>query len=186
MVVRYVLKYMAAQKNDKDWIVQKRLLSARRASQMAVFDNEIERWGEVDVPYLPVAVILYLINAAPLPESSLQHTAPHFSGILGSRSVADDSKKNRQDARSCEDRRKLSWLCSSSRRDCFRPVFFQTEESVKISPPKVGVRGLFSADLRIQRRSSIRKTAEIKTSFCLLRWSVSSTGKRNPGGWDFG
>ncbi|KAG8276134.1 hypothetical protein J6590_071740 [Homalodisca vitripennis] len=42
-----------AQKNNKDWIVQKRLLSARRASQMAVFDNEIERWGEVDVPYLP-------------------------------------------------------------------------------------------------------------------------------------
>ncbi|KAG8241577.1 hypothetical protein J6590_084046 [Homalodisca vitripennis] len=38
--------------NDKDWTVQKRLLSARRASQMAVFDNEIERWGEVDVPYL--------------------------------------------------------------------------------------------------------------------------------------
>ncbi|KAG8277739.1 hypothetical protein J6590_036510 [Homalodisca vitripennis] len=29
-----------------------RLLSARRASQIAVFDNEIERWGEVDVPYL--------------------------------------------------------------------------------------------------------------------------------------
>ncbi|KAG8285364.1 hypothetical protein J6590_081903 [Homalodisca vitripennis] len=43
-----------AQKNDKDWTVQKRLLSARRASQMAVFDNEIERWGEVDVP--PVSV----------------------------------------------------------------------------------------------------------------------------------
>ncbi|KAG8316640.1 hypothetical protein J6590_046687 [Homalodisca vitripennis] len=39
-----------AQKNDKDWTVQKRLLSARRASQIAVFDNEIERWGEVDVP----------------------------------------------------------------------------------------------------------------------------------------
>ncbi|KAG8304702.1 hypothetical protein J6590_087514 [Homalodisca vitripennis] len=28
--------------NDKGWTVQKRLLSARRASQMAVFDNEIE------------------------------------------------------------------------------------------------------------------------------------------------
>ncbi|KAG8330542.1 hypothetical protein J6590_061317 [Homalodisca vitripennis] len=41
-----------AQMNDKDWTIQKRLLSARRASQMAVFDNEIERWGEVDVPYL--------------------------------------------------------------------------------------------------------------------------------------
>ncbi|KAG8266828.1 hypothetical protein J6590_062963 [Homalodisca vitripennis] len=41
-----------AQKNDKDWTVQKRLLSARRASQMAVFDNEIERWGEIVVPYL--------------------------------------------------------------------------------------------------------------------------------------
>ncbi|KAG8251977.1 26S proteasome non-ATPase regulatory subunit 5 [Homalodisca vitripennis] len=39
-----------AQKNDKDWTVQKRLLSASRASQMAVFDNEIERWGEVDLP----------------------------------------------------------------------------------------------------------------------------------------
>ncbi|KAG8314630.1 hypothetical protein J6590_088282 [Homalodisca vitripennis] len=38
--------------NDKGWTVQKRLVSARRASQMAVFDNEIERWGEVDVPYL--------------------------------------------------------------------------------------------------------------------------------------
>ncbi|KAG8277726.1 hypothetical protein J6590_036497 [Homalodisca vitripennis] len=38
--------------NDKGWTVQKRLLSARRASQMAVFDNEIERWGEVDLPYL--------------------------------------------------------------------------------------------------------------------------------------
>ncbi|KAG8305149.1 hypothetical protein J6590_075898 [Homalodisca vitripennis] len=46
-----------AQKNDKDWTVQKRLLSARRASQMAVFDNEIERWGEVDVPYLPSQLI---------------------------------------------------------------------------------------------------------------------------------
>ncbi|KAG8320083.1 hypothetical protein J6590_076934 [Homalodisca vitripennis] len=38
--------------NDKNWTVQQRLLSARRASQMAVFDNEIERWGEEDVPYL--------------------------------------------------------------------------------------------------------------------------------------
>ncbi|KAG8280627.1 hypothetical protein J6590_077035 [Homalodisca vitripennis] len=38
--------------NDKGWTVQKRLLSARRASQMAVCDNEIERWGEVDMPYL--------------------------------------------------------------------------------------------------------------------------------------
>ncbi|KAG8300972.1 hypothetical protein J6590_063299 [Homalodisca vitripennis] len=28
--------------NDKGWTVQKRLLSARCASQMAVFDNEIE------------------------------------------------------------------------------------------------------------------------------------------------
>ncbi|KAG8308646.1 hypothetical protein J6590_104747, partial [Homalodisca vitripennis] len=42
-----------AQKNDKDWTVQKSLLSARRASQMEEFDNEIERWGELDVPYLP-------------------------------------------------------------------------------------------------------------------------------------
>ncbi|KAG8248136.1 hypothetical protein J6590_046356 [Homalodisca vitripennis] len=46
-----------AQKNDKDWTVQRRLLSARRASQMAVFDNEIERWGEVDVLYLPSQLI---------------------------------------------------------------------------------------------------------------------------------
>ncbi|KAG8322747.1 reticulophagy [Homalodisca vitripennis] len=46
-----------AQKNDKDWTVQKRLLSARRALQMAVFDNKIERWGEVDVPYLPSQLI---------------------------------------------------------------------------------------------------------------------------------
>ncbi|KAG8262090.1 hypothetical protein J6590_060545 [Homalodisca vitripennis] len=38
--------------NYKDWTVQKRLLSARRASQMAVFDIEIEWWGKVDVPYL--------------------------------------------------------------------------------------------------------------------------------------
>ncbi|KAG8265815.1 hypothetical protein J6590_085942 [Homalodisca vitripennis] len=46
-----------ALKNDKDWTVQNRLLSARRASQMAVFDNDIERWGEVDVPYLPSQLI---------------------------------------------------------------------------------------------------------------------------------
>ncbi|KAG8246118.1 hypothetical protein J6590_091907 [Homalodisca vitripennis] len=30
---------------------------ARRASQMGEFDNEIERWGEVDVPYLPSQLI---------------------------------------------------------------------------------------------------------------------------------
>ncbi|KAG8276522.1 hypothetical protein J6590_064015 [Homalodisca vitripennis] len=29
----------------------------RRASQMGEFDNEIERWGEVDVPYLPSQLI---------------------------------------------------------------------------------------------------------------------------------
>ncbi|KAG8246266.1 hypothetical protein J6590_088167 [Homalodisca vitripennis] len=46
-----------AQKNDKDWTVQKRLLSARRASQRGVFDNEIESWGEVDVPYLSSQLI---------------------------------------------------------------------------------------------------------------------------------
>ncbi|KAG8248447.1 hypothetical protein J6590_040920 [Homalodisca vitripennis] len=46
-----------AQKNGKEWTVQKRLLSARRTSQMGVFDNEIERWGEVDVPYLPSQLI---------------------------------------------------------------------------------------------------------------------------------
>ncbi|KAG8242684.1 hypothetical protein J6590_061264 [Homalodisca vitripennis] len=51
-----------AQKNDKDWTVKKRLLSARRASQMGVFDNEIERWGEVDVPYLPSQLIGSSIN----------------------------------------------------------------------------------------------------------------------------
>ncbi|KAG8241466.1 hypothetical protein J6590_086656 [Homalodisca vitripennis] len=49
--------FLAAQKNDKDWTVQKMLLSSRRASQMAVFDNKIERWGEVDVPYLPSQLI---------------------------------------------------------------------------------------------------------------------------------
>ncbi|KAG8319537.1 hypothetical protein J6590_089753 [Homalodisca vitripennis] len=27
--------------------------TTRNASQMAVFDNKIERWGEEDVPYLP-------------------------------------------------------------------------------------------------------------------------------------
>ncbi|KAG8266766.1 hypothetical protein J6590_064690 [Homalodisca vitripennis] len=46
-----------AQKNDENWTVQKRLLSARRASQMGVFDNEIERWSEVDVPFLPSQLI---------------------------------------------------------------------------------------------------------------------------------
>ncbi|KAG8301539.1 hypothetical protein J6590_051611 [Homalodisca vitripennis] len=30
---------------------------ARCASQMGVFDNEIEGWGEVDVPYLPSQLI---------------------------------------------------------------------------------------------------------------------------------
>ncbi|KAG8277340.1 hypothetical protein J6590_044883 [Homalodisca vitripennis] len=30
---------------------------ARRASQMGEFDNEIERWSEVDVPYLPSQLI---------------------------------------------------------------------------------------------------------------------------------
>ncbi|KAG8314750.1 hypothetical protein J6590_085456 [Homalodisca vitripennis] len=39
----------------------------------------------------------------------------------------------------------------------------------------LGVRGLFSADLRIQRRSSFRSlfgTVETKNSCCLLRWAV--------------
>ncbi|KAG8314895.1 hypothetical protein J6590_082509 [Homalodisca vitripennis] len=57
-----------AQMNDKDWTVQKRLLSARRASQMAVFDNEIERWGEVDVPYLHLSssevIVTSRVNSA--------------------------------------------------------------------------------------------------------------------------
>ncbi|KAG8330439.1 hypothetical protein J6590_064333 [Homalodisca vitripennis] len=53
----YASFIVKAQKNDKDWTVQKRLLSARRASQMGVFDNEIERWDEVDVPYLPSQLI---------------------------------------------------------------------------------------------------------------------------------
>ncbi|KAG8260190.1 hypothetical protein J6590_102360 [Homalodisca vitripennis] len=48
---------LTAQKNDKDWTIQRRLLSARRASQMGVFDNGIEWWGEVYVPYLPSQLV---------------------------------------------------------------------------------------------------------------------------------
>ncbi|KAG8299877.1 hypothetical protein J6590_090445 [Homalodisca vitripennis] len=54
--------------NSKGWTVQKRLLSARRSSQMAVFDNEIERWAEVS--HISNQVDLLNIKASEYDEST--------------------------------------------------------------------------------------------------------------------
>ncbi|KAG8254930.1 hypothetical protein J6590_105075, partial [Homalodisca vitripennis] len=71
-----------AQMNDKGWTVQKRLLSARRASQMAVFDNEIERWGEVDVPYLLLNILYgYREGAAVHADASLTQVESRETGV---------------------------------------------------------------------------------------------------------
>ncbi|KAG8296357.1 hypothetical protein J6590_058959 [Homalodisca vitripennis] len=75
-----VERLSVSKKNDKDWTVQKRLLSARRASQMALFDNEIERWGEVDVPYLPSQLIGNEAVAMATSWSSIHYSATPSHG----------------------------------------------------------------------------------------------------------
>ncbi|KAG8335824.1 hypothetical protein J6590_059359 [Homalodisca vitripennis] len=108
-----------------------------------------------------VAVILYLVNAAPLPESLFEYTAPHCNCV-------------RQDARSCEDRpRKLSRPFS-----CWRRTLDACPDEVH----KDGCERTVPADLRIQRSSfqSLSGTVEIKTSCYLLRWVVFSSKKQKP------
>ncbi|KAG8301434.1 hypothetical protein J6590_054357 [Homalodisca vitripennis] len=76
-----------AQKNDKDWTVQKRLLSARRASQMAVYDNEIKRWVEVDVPYLHLSssevIVTITLPLSTIPVSVFQMARREPAGNAG-------------------------------------------------------------------------------------------------------
>ncbi|KAG8243258.1 hypothetical protein J6590_048402 [Homalodisca vitripennis] len=150
-----------------------------------------------------VAVIHLFFHSIPLPVWLYQHAAPHSNSKLKDRLAADDSKENRQDARSEDRPRKLSGRFSFRMRELdwrtsggsfFPEVSFQVEESVKISLRLSGRLSCWSSQRWMWRTPLLtqefkegalskpfRNLSEVETSCCLLSWAL----QESPGGWNF-